>query len=115
MTDKIGDKKVKSVISTTQTREVQGAEGVSGVTQVKAASGVGAIKGPGGIGGRRATRTMTLAEREQLFSLVNEEAKKLFGESPQGKIIEKAVKMTIDSALEEEKEEQDKGQEPPKP
>lgn len=58
---------------------------------------------------RRPTRPMTSAEREHLFSLIQEEADKMFGPEglPQSQraTVETAVKMAIDSSLIEEGEE----------
>lgn len=55
---------------------------------------------------RRPTRPMTAAEREHLFSLVKEEAERLFGEDglPKEKreTVETAVKMALDAAIPEE-------------
>jgi hypothetical protein len=48
---------------------------------------------------------MSLAEREQLFQMVDQEAKKLFGDaisSEKRKLVEDAVKMAIDSGLVDE-------------
>ena len=102
MTKKIGDKKVTGVKSTKETSGVEGTEAVSGVADIKATAGVGGVRRTGTVG-VRTTRTMTLAEREELLKLVNEEADKLFadGALPQSrrKAVESAVKMAIDAGL----------------
>ncbi len=111
-TDKVGGKKkVGSVESSKTTETIEEAKGVG---QVGAIQKTGAISGVGKVGEdskRRPTRTMTLAEREMLFEMVNEEAKKLFGDSKvppeQRKIIEDAVKMAIDSGLVDEDQSQE--------
>lgn len=100
-----GDKKITGVTSTKGTKTVEGTEQVGAVTGVKATTGIGATQGVGGIQKRGATRTMSLAEREHLFNMVDEEAKKLFGNtvSPEKrKLVEDAVKMAIDSGLVED-------------
>jgi len=103
MTKKIGDKKIGGVQSTTTTTGVEGTEVVGGVAGVKATSGVGSVDGAGTVNRRRPTRTMTLAEREQLFQMINEEAEKLFGEgemSPaQRNVVKNAVRMAVDAGL----------------
>lgn len=108
MTKKIGDKKIGGVQSTTSTSAVEGTEVVGGVAGVKATSGVGGVEGAGAVNRRRPTRTMSLAEREQLFQMINEEADKLFGEggmSPtQRNVVKNAVRMAVDAGLVETEE-----------
>ncbi len=111
MVKKIGDKKIGRVNPADVTREVEQTHGVTDVGSVKAP---GRVKGTGplsGSGKRKATKVMTLAEREELFKMVSEEAKRIFpqGTLPEHKreLIEGAVKMAIDSVLEENSEEQE--------
>ena len=111
MTKKIGDKKIgavksSSVGSTSETSQVKGAEQVRGIGKVQATSGVGSVKGAGAIGKRRPTRVMTLAEREQFFKMIDEEAEQLVasGAIPAAKreLVKSAVKMAVESGLVEE-------------
>jgi len=108
MTKKIGDKKLGGVKSTTHATEVDTTRPVGSVTSIKPAGGVGGITGPSAIGKRRATRLMTLEEREQLLQMINEEADKMFKSGvipPQKKeVVAKAVKMAIDASILTEKE-----------
>lgn len=101
--DKKNDAKIGGIKSTKQTQDVEGTQRVSDVTGVKSASSIGSIGGAGDSTKRRATRTMTLEEREELFKMVSEEASSLFGKSGMSKekqsILEDAVKMAIDSGL----------------
>ncbi|MCB0334016.1 MAG: hypothetical protein KDD55_10990 [Bdellovibrionales bacterium] len=106
-TDKVGGKKKVGGVENTKT--TQQVEETKGIGQVGAIQKTGAISGVGKAGEgerRRPTRTMTVAEREKLFEMVNEEAKKLFNNSvvppEQQKVIEDAVKMAIDSGLVDE-------------
>lgn len=106
---KIGDKKIGRVDLTKESSDVEKAGAVGGVTSIKGATGVGAVGKTGGISKRKGTRVMTLAEREQLFEMINEEADKLFADgSPlaaQKDMLKQAVKMAVDSGLIDEEEE----------
>ncbi len=108
MVKKISDKKIGRVDATTIANEVSQTTGVGSVGAVKPTSGVGSTSATGGIGKRRATRVMTMAEREELFKLVSEEAERMFppGTIPPEKreVIEGAVRMAIDAAIEESPE-----------
>jgi len=103
MTKKIGDKKIGGIEGTKVTTAVEGTDVVGGVAGVKATTGVGGIQSAGAIGKRRHTRSMTLAEREQLFQMINEEAEKLFGEGgmsdSQRTVVKNAVRMAVDAGL----------------
>jgi hypothetical protein len=109
MTKKIGDKKIGGVHGTTETSAVEGTDVVGSVGGVKAATGVGGVSGPGAVSKRRSTRTMTLAEREQLFQMINEEAEKLFGDSQmsptQRNVVKNAVRMAVDAGIIEDEPE----------
>ena len=109
MTKKIGDKKLGSIKQTTMAQGVEGTdnvhrtESVAGIKGVAATSGVGGVKGAGAIGSKRATRTMTIEEREQILNTITEEANKMFssGVMPASKkdVITQAVKMAVDAGL----------------
>ena len=105
MTGKKGnnDKKIGKVGGTQATRDVEQTESVKGIGGVAPTSGVGRVTGAGPIGKNRATRIMTLAEREQLLQMIDEEADKLFEgtgmSSAKKKVIAQAVKMAIDAGL----------------
>jgi hypothetical protein len=111
MSKKNDDGKVKGVKSTSSTSEVDKAQHVDSVKGVKATSTIGAIGGVGAVGTRRATRTMTLEEREQLFKLIDDEAGKVFAHSGLSKekreLVQNAVKMAVDSGLLEKKDSED--------
>jgi len=97
------DKKIGGVKGTKVTTAVEGTDLIGGVAGVKATTGIGGVKGAGGIDKRRPTRTMTLAEREQLFQMINEEAEKLFGNSPMSaterNVVKNAVRMALDTGI----------------
>jgi len=103
MTKNIKDKKVTGVSSAGQAKSVEGTESVGGVGGIKATSAVGGVRGAGAVSGTRLTRNMTLAEREELFRMIDQEADKLFAESgmtpAKRKVVESAVKMAIDAGL----------------
>ncbi len=107
-TKKIGDKKIGRVDLTKESADVDKAGAVGGVTSIKGATGVGGVGKAGGITKRKGTRVMSLAEREQLFEMINEEADKLFAEgSPlaaQKDMLKQAVKMAVDSGLIDDEE-----------
>ncbi len=102
-TKKIGDKKIASVTSSTQAKSVEGTEAVSGVRGVKATDAIGGVGRTTGVSGTKTTRTMSLAEREELFRMIDQEASKLFSDSSipaaKRKVVESAVKMAIDASL----------------
>lgn len=110
MVKKIGDKKIGRVDPNDITKEIKESGAVHGVSSVKSTDRVKGITDTGLPRKRNATRVMTLAEREELFKLVSEEAKKIFPEGtlPESKreIIEGAVKMALDSVLVEDPEEE---------
>lgn len=103
MTKKIGDKKIGGVESTREMTKVEGTEGVSGVEGVKKTSGVSGVGGVQGVSKRRPTRVMSFAEREQLFSMIQEEADKMFANAnlseEQRKVVTDAVKMAVDAGI----------------
>jgi hypothetical protein len=97
------NKKIGGVSGTSKAKGIEKTESVSEVEQVRKAdsvSGVGGISDPAK---RRATRAMTLAEREELFKMVDEEAKRMFGDSEfseqHKQVVQQAVKMVIDAAV----------------
>lgn len=102
--------KIGGVKQAKQTKQIDGPASVSSVAEVKKAAGVGGVKGIQGAR-RRPTRTMTTAEREKLFSIISEEADKMFGKDKvdpkKREIIESAVKMAVDAGLLDEGDEDD--------
>ena len=100
---KVGDKKIKSVESTSATKSVERPEAVGGITSIRPTQNVGGVSGVSGTGKRRPTRAMSLEEREELFQIIQEEGTKLFGKSGMSKekqtMLEKAVKSAVDSGL----------------
>jgi hypothetical protein len=106
MVKKIGDKKVGGVDPTKGPDSISKTTGVSGVDAVKPTAGVSGASSVGGVRARKATRMMSMAERDELFKMVSEEAEKLFppGTLPKQKreVIEGAVKMAIDASIAEE-------------
>lgn len=100
--------KIGKVGKSDQLKGVQKTENVSEVEQVKKTSGVSGV-GRTLEGTRRPTRTMTVAEREKLFGMIQEEAEKLFKDSglpaAQREVIENAVKIAVDSALVDDSDE----------
>jgi hypothetical protein len=110
MVKKIGDKKIDPLSPTKGPDSVAKTTGVEGVDPVKATSGVAGTSAVGGVRARKSTRMMSMAEREELFKMVSEEADKLFppGTLPKHKkeVIEGAVKMAIDAAITDEEPEE---------
>ncbi|MCB0310669.1 MAG: hypothetical protein KDD42_05510 [Bdellovibrionales bacterium] len=107
MTNKIkGKKGIKEVVSTERTGVVEGTDAVKSVETVKGAGAVGASGSAGRAGRRGATRTMTLAERQELLRMINEEADKLLEHSGMSaakkKQVVEAVKMAVDVGISEE-------------
>lgn len=92
---------ISSVDSAKRTEEVEKATHVSEVSGVQKTSSVGRVSGIETVEGRKATRIMTFAEREQIFKMINEEADKIFPHSSdeKKKMLTEAVKMAIDSSL----------------
>ena len=109
MTKKIGDKKVSTVKSAGELGKVQSADTVSEVKSIKGAASVGGVESVTGISKRRPTRVMSLAERDHLFAMIQEEAEKIFAggqlSDEQKKVVTSAVKMAVDSSLVEGEEE----------
>lgn len=97
------DKKIKGVGSTSKAKGVESTEAVGEVGGVKATSAVSGVRRAGAVDGTRLTRNMTLAEREELFRMIDQEADKLFSASgltpAKRKVVESAVKMAIDAGL----------------
>ena len=112
------DTKVGGIKSTRETHEVDPTREVGGVHGIKPTAGVSGVSRAGAVGSaRRPTRTMTLAEREELFRMINEEADKMFGEAgiPEAKreLVETAVKMAVDSGLLDVDDKGSPGSKPP--
>ena len=104
MTDKVGGgKKIGSVKQTETAKQIQRAAEIGGVSGIKATAKTKGVVGINEVGGGRITRTLSLAEREQLLKLVDEEAPKLFASSglseERQRVLRDAVKMALDSTL----------------
>lgn len=100
MTKKIGDKKISGVKVTRETGEVES------VGEVGSTSSITGVRGVGSVTSSRITSTMSAADREKLFKMIDEEAQKLFPKGSitarQRKIVQDAVKMAIDSGIVDE-------------
>ena len=109
MGNKDDDKKIREVSRTDVTKQIKETTAVGSVDEVKPTSGVSEVKGLSGIRRRSATRTMSQAEREALFRMINEEADKIFsgtGISPEKKeALTQAVKIAVDIGADEEDKE----------
>jgi hypothetical protein len=103
MSDEIGSKKIGKIGSTEKTKAIKKADAVGNVDkveQVKGAQSIAGIKGIGVSGKIDGGRTVTPAERARLLQIVDDEAKKMFIESPKKRdLIIKAVSKAIDSGL----------------
>ena len=105
MVKKIGDdgKKIGKVKQTEVAEQIKTAEAVSSVTKVKGAQAVSGAGQVGAVRRRKATRTMSIQEREKLFQIIDEEADKLFGSGgiPEAhrEVVKGAVKTAIDAGL----------------
>jgi len=99
-------------IKGTSIRGIKDVDATSGVDQIGKVSEVDQVKGSSSISKRKSTREMSWEEREKLFGLVQEEAKKLFGKSKipakQREVIEQAVKIAIDASIPEKPQKADK-------
>lgn len=105
MVKKINGKKPTSATTGIEkSRAIDSSESVADVKDVK-----GAEQKARAERARRPTRPMTPQEREHLFSLINEEADKLFGPDglpeSQRETVEGAVRMAVDAAIIDEDEE----------
>ncbi|MCB0311394.1 MAG: hypothetical protein KDD42_09170 [Bdellovibrionales bacterium] len=101
--------KIGGVRGTVGSTGVEKTGSVGEVDKAKKASAVKGVKGVRQSGAARATRTMSAAERQQLFRMIEEEADKLFGEGglpqSQRKVVEDAVKMAVDAAILDDEQE----------
>jgi hypothetical protein len=108
MSNGIDDKKGKvgGVQGAGGTKNIEKASEVSEVTKVEKAQSVSGTTRSGAIGRRKLTRTMTASERDALFSMIDEEAEKLFGTSGMSEetkeVARQAVKMAVDAATVDE-------------
>ena len=104
MSNGIDDKKGKvgGVKGTDTTKNIEKATGVSEVQEVKKTEAVSGPTQTGQVGRRKLTRTMTAKERDALFSMIDEEAEKLFGNSGMDdetkEVARNAVRMVVDAA-----------------
>ena len=103
MSKKIGDKKLGSVTSASETSGVQKTESIGEVKGIQATTGIGGVGKAGAIGKRRSTRVMSLAEREALMNLIGEEAQKMFADgtlsASNKQLVTSAVKMAVDAGI----------------
>ena len=103
MTKKPKDKKVDHISSTTRAREVQGTQNIEEVEKVEKTGSISGVGGVRGVGKAGAVSAMSFEQRERLLSLISEEAGRLTKEGaiPQSQraVVEQAVKMVIDAAL----------------
>lgn len=101
------NKKIGKIDQTRKSKSVSQVDSVGEIDRVKKADAVKGVKQTSQTAATSQTRAMTMAEREKLLTMVDDEAKKLFGNSKipakQKAIIEQAVKMAIDAAIVEEK------------
>ena len=106
MTKKIGKKsKIGGIESTDKASEVAGTSAVGEIQTIKPTGAVSGVGKAGGIGRRGPTRIMSMQERQELLRLIDEEAEKMFGPgaNPEKKqAVVNAVKMAVDSGIEEE-------------
>lgn len=95
--------KVGGIRSTTTTQSVEKTTAVGDVEKVEKAKAVTSVRGAGAVGKAGRVGTLTLAQRQVLFQMIDEESEKLFGKSnlplEHRKIVETAVKMAVDTAL----------------
>ena len=100
--------KIRGIGPTKGPGEVEKTKAVAEVERVKKAEAVGGVTEVGSVTKGKRTRKITMAERDELFRYISEEAEKLFGESglpkDQHEIVADAVKMAVDSGLLEEEE-----------
>ena len=100
--------RIGSVSSTTKAKGVEGTQNVERVEGVKGASAVGAVGKVGSVAGSSRVAALSLHQRDKLMNLIAEEAAKLAQQGTisgsQKEIVEQAVKMAIDAALMNEKE-----------
>ncbi len=100
--------KIGGISGTGSSKGIEKASNIGHVDQVKktdAIAGTGAI---GGVSNRKPTTLMTAADRQRLFSMIDEEAEKLLGQSglspEHRKAVQDAVKMAVDAATVDEEE-----------
>jgi hypothetical protein len=79
---------------------------VEQVQRTEKTAAVDKISGVGLSSNRKKTTMMTAAEREELFKLIEEEAKSLLGDAPdsQREAVTESVKMAIDAGILDEEE-----------
>lgn len=96
-------KKIKSVGRSSGVSKTEAVDDVSGVERTGKVRGVERVKGAGGVSN---VQKITAADREKLMAIVTEETNRLAksGAIPasQRGVIEKAVKMVLESSLLEE-------------
>ena len=112
MVDSINDKK-KKVGGVSKTNKLNDIRKTDAIDSLKATSQVGSVNTQG-IGNRKPTREMTLAERDAMLALVKQEAESMFANTnlskEQTEAIELAVLQTLDASVitsDEEEEDND--------
>ena len=92
------NKKISGVQSTDSAKRIGSLEGIDSVDRVKATTAVSGVGQIGAVRKSQGTRIMSAAERDQMFSLIQEEADKLLKDMPEErkKVVADAVKMAID-------------------
>ena len=110
MNDKKKGSRISGVSSTGRSREVERTESIGDVEKVAPTTGVKGVGKAGSVGKRRSTRTMTYAEREELFNMIDQEADKLFKggalSEERKKVVKEAVKMAVDAGIIDEEDEE---------
>lgn len=109
---KVGGKKVGGVKKSTEAKSIEDTQSVN-LQGIRKASGVKGVSGIGDQGAGRG-KSMSIADREEIFNMISDEAMKLFKKSniskEQQELIEQAVKMAIDSGLTENSGKQEESQ-----
>lgn len=98
--------KIRGVKGTETPETIQRAGAVSEVEKTQKTAPVAGVRAASALGKTRGVQALTAAQREAVFTMVHEEADRLFGKSGLSKkqrdVVEAAVKMAIDSVLLEE-------------
>ena len=97
------DKRIKGIDKARKSTSIKQVESVEDVAGVQKTGRVGSVGRSTAATGTGAAKQMSFEDREKLLSMVEEEAKKIFGKSniPESKkaVIKRAVEMAIDAAI----------------
>lgn len=108
MADKKKNKGTSSISGVGGSKRASEIKNIEEVGKARQVGDVKGVKKTGSADGKRSTNQMTLAERERILHLVEDEAKEFFKESglppEKQQIIQKAVKMAIDSGIIDEED-----------